>query len=191
LVGRSTSSTAADVSRDVLYRAAAAYQVDHQDNQCQHQEQVNESASYVQTKAEKPKNQDHYENRPEHVDLLISYQLSFCLSADLNTEPNWSSSKNIRREIARTQVNRAQAGETHFPQPFPVTLALALWINPTVISIPDMQLPQQCLPALSTNAQGVAKSNVSRILVSKSFASKDLASAKSGSSNLTPAIPEI
>jgi hypothetical protein len=34
---------------------------------------MNQTAGYVKAKTEKPKNQKHNENRPKHVDLLLSF----------------------------------------------------------------------------------------------------------------------
>jgi hypothetical protein len=46
-----------------------AYQVNDKDYQCNREQQMNQTAGYVQAKTEKPQNQKHNENCPKHIDL--------------------------------------------------------------------------------------------------------------------------
>jgi hypothetical protein len=56
-----------------LNSTPAAHQVNDQHYDGNYQQQVNETAGYVEAKAEKPQNQKHNKNSPEHVDLLCSF----------------------------------------------------------------------------------------------------------------------
>src|ERR1019366_5374011 len=53
-----------------LHLTPAAHQVNDQHHQRNHQQQVNQTAGYVEAETKKPQNQKHNENCPEHVDLL-------------------------------------------------------------------------------------------------------------------------
>jgi hypothetical protein len=55
-----------------LRHAAAAYQVNDQQHQSNHQQQVNQTSGHVEAETEKPQNQKHNENCPQHFDLLRS-----------------------------------------------------------------------------------------------------------------------
>lgn len=65
-----TDSTGVDVAITswlVLRNSSTRQQVDDQDNQRNHQQQVNEAAGHVKAEPQKPENQKHYENCPKHV----------------------------------------------------------------------------------------------------------------------------
>jgi hypothetical protein len=51
----------------------AGDQVDHQDYQRNHKEQVNQATRNVQAKAQNPKNQQNDKNRPEHTNPLFAF----------------------------------------------------------------------------------------------------------------------
>jgi hypothetical protein len=57
-----------------LHRTPAAHQVNDQYHQRNHQQQVNQTAGYVEAETKKPQNQKHNENCPKHVDLLRSFE---------------------------------------------------------------------------------------------------------------------
>jgi hypothetical protein len=57
-----------------LRHASAAYQVDDQHDERNHQEQVNQSACDVKAETKKPQNQKHNKNCPKHVDPLRSLE---------------------------------------------------------------------------------------------------------------------
>jgi hypothetical protein len=56
-----------------LRYAAAAHEVNHQNDQGNHQQQMDQTASHVEAETQKPQNQDYYEYRPKHVCLLRSF----------------------------------------------------------------------------------------------------------------------
>jgi hypothetical protein len=72
--GQSASKSAS------LNGTAAAHQIDDQDHQRYHQQQVDQTTSHMKTETQKPQNQDHNENRPKH---LISSGLSRIASSSL------------------------------------------------------------------------------------------------------------
>jgi cell division septation protein DedD len=47
--------------------SAAAHQVNNQDYQRYHQQQMDQTSSHVKAETEKPKNQKHNKNRPKHI----------------------------------------------------------------------------------------------------------------------------
>jgi hypothetical protein len=53
------------VSRD---SASSGYQVEDQDDQSHHQQEMNQAAGDVKAESEKPENQEDYEYRPEHFE---------------------------------------------------------------------------------------------------------------------------
>jgi hypothetical protein len=80
----------ASFSANCSDRSAAAQQVNNYHHQRYHQQQVNQTAGDVQAKAQQPQNQQHSNNRPEHVNLLDSslwciFPLSLNASERLST----------------------------------------------------------------------------------------------------------
>ncbi len=55
-----------------LRHAPAAHEVNDQQYQRNHQQQVNQPAGHVEAKTKKPQNQKHNENCPERIDLVLS-----------------------------------------------------------------------------------------------------------------------
>ena len=75
LVVRRSSSAApvrgrAAVGAGQLYRAAAAQQLEDQDDQGDHQQHVDEGADDVRREAQQPQHQQDHDQRPEHPTLL-------------------------------------------------------------------------------------------------------------------------
>lgn len=50
--------------------AASGNQVDDQDDQCDHQQKMDQATGYVQGEAQKPQNEKDYEDCPEHIHTL-------------------------------------------------------------------------------------------------------------------------
>src|ERR1700678_1536982 len=59
-----------------VHTASAAYQIDDDDHQSYHQQQMNQTSRHVQAEAQQPQNQKHDHNCPKHGNLLRCYSSS-------------------------------------------------------------------------------------------------------------------
>jgi hypothetical protein len=80
--------------RSLLGYAPPAHQIDDQHDQRNHQQQVNQPASHVETETKKPQDQKHNENSPKHFVFLLSLKVveeqllpKFRLTRSIEPEP--------------------------------------------------------------------------------------------------------
>jgi hypothetical protein len=79
-----------------LDRPPTAQQVDDENDQRYHQQQMDQASRHVQAKTQQPQNQKHYENCPKHISFSLSHRLPpFCWWF-ANTEPFSAAQSSLR-----------------------------------------------------------------------------------------------
>jgi hypothetical protein len=78
-------------ARKRLDSPASRDQVDDSDNQCDHEQQMDQTASHVESPAQKPKNDEDCKNRPKH---------KYPFKSELNRQTPKGEKRHLRVELS-------------------------------------------------------------------------------------------